>query len=146
MASFDEQFGKKVRALRERALTQSQLAAEMTAAGHRMYQTTIAKIESGERPVSFDEAVSLAEVLGADLAEMAGMHTAGEDSAQRALVDARIAVRAAERDQAMYEQELAVAQVQLDVAQHRWAGANALLDKARANLERLEKKQAQRGE
>ena len=67
MAGFDEMFGQRLRALREVALTQRQLANEMTAAGHTMYQTTIAKIESGERPVSFGEAVSFAEVLGADL-------------------------------------------------------------------------------
>ena len=51
VSAFDAAFGRHVRQIREaNQLTQRQLAALMTAAGHSMYQTTIAKIEAGTRP------------------------------------------------------------------------------------------------
>ena len=57
----DGVLARRVRALRETSdLTQREIADKMTAAGYRMHQTTIAKIESGERPVYVGEAVALA--------------------------------------------------------------------------------------
>ena len=70
-ASPDAIFAWRVRVLREATgLTQRQLADKMTAAGHRMHQTTIAKIESGERPVYVGEAVALAGSLEVGVADL----------------------------------------------------------------------------
>ena len=61
-------FGRRLRGLREDAgLTQRQLADVMRGAGYKIHQTTVAKIEAGERTVSVDEAAQLADVLGIDL-------------------------------------------------------------------------------
>ena len=53
-------------------------------AGYKMHQSTVAKIESGERPVSIGEAVQLAEVLGVDLGELTterpGDHRTGQSA------------------------------------------------------------------
>ena len=51
-------------------MTQQQVAERMTGAGYRMHQTTVAKSESGERPVTLGEAVALALVLGVDLQDL----------------------------------------------------------------------------
>jgi transcriptional regulator with XRE-family HTH domain len=57
--------GIRLRGLREEAgLTQAQLAGRMTRQGFSMHQTTIAKIEANQRPVTVNEAVTLAAVLG----------------------------------------------------------------------------------
>ncbi len=70
-SAFDAAFGRRVRELREAAgLTQRQLASQMTAAGHTMHQTTIAKIEAGQRPVLVKESSALAGVLGVSQADM----------------------------------------------------------------------------
>jgi transcriptional regulator with XRE-family HTH domain len=62
---------RRVRDLRVKAgLTQSQMAAEMTARGFSMVQSTIANIEAGHRPVRLNEAAALAAVLGAVLPEL----------------------------------------------------------------------------
>jgi transcriptional regulator with XRE-family HTH domain len=62
---------RRVRDLRTKAgLTQSQMAAEMTARGFSMVQSTIANIEAGHRPVRLNEAVALAAVVGAELPEL----------------------------------------------------------------------------
>jgi transcriptional regulator with XRE-family HTH domain len=67
----DSIFARRLRAVRNQAgVTQKQLAGRMAARGHKMLQSTVAKIESGERPVSIGEAVQLAEVLGVDLGEL----------------------------------------------------------------------------
>jgi transcriptional regulator with XRE-family HTH domain len=57
--------GMRLRGLREEAgITQAQLAERMTRQGFSMHQTTIAKIEANQRPVTVNEAVTLATVLG----------------------------------------------------------------------------------
>jgi transcriptional regulator with XRE-family HTH domain len=67
----DAVFAQCLRAARAAAgLTQRQIADLMTGAGYQMHQTTIAKIESGERPVILGEAVALARIVGADLADL----------------------------------------------------------------------------
>lgn len=67
----DQVFARRLRALREVAqLTQRQLADQMTVAGYRMHQTTIAKIEAGDRPVVIGEAVCFASIIGVDLADL----------------------------------------------------------------------------
>lgn len=67
----DAIFAQRVRVLREAAqLTQRQVADKMTFAGYRMHQTTIAKIEAGERPVYVGEAVALAGVLGVGIGDL----------------------------------------------------------------------------
>lgn len=59
-----ERFSENLRRLREaRGLSQSDLAREMTARGWRYYQSTVYKIEHGERKVDFFEAGDLAAIL-----------------------------------------------------------------------------------
>jgi transcriptional regulator with XRE-family HTH domain len=63
--------GLRLRTLREVAgMTQQQLAARMTQLGFSMRQTTIAKIEAGQRPVRVNEAVTLADTFGVDISDL----------------------------------------------------------------------------
>ncbi|MFG2002319.1 helix-turn-helix transcriptional regulator [Spirillospora sp. NPDC048911] len=60
----DERFATNLRQHRERrGLSQAELARLMSEAGYPMHQQTIAKIESGSRPVRLAEAVQLARAL-----------------------------------------------------------------------------------
>lgn len=60
-----------VKRLREhRGLSQADLAAEMTAHGHRWFQNTIYRVEAGKQEVSLKEAVTLAAILGAQIADL----------------------------------------------------------------------------
>lgn len=67
----ERQFGERVRELRQaRDWTQGELANRMTAAGYSMHQTTIAKIESGNRPTNVGEVTALASLLGVSVADL----------------------------------------------------------------------------
>jgi transcriptional regulator with XRE-family HTH domain len=108
--SSDLIFARRLRAARKQAgVTQKQLADRMADCGHRMLQSTVAKIESGERPVSIGEAVQLAGVLGASLMDLVTDETAGrQEKEYRQLAEARIKVRSleyetAERDKLLQE-------------------------------------------
>lgn len=58
-------FGENLRAVRERrSMGQRELAARMAAHGYRWHQNTVTRTEAGERRASFDEAESLALILG----------------------------------------------------------------------------------
>lgn len=69
---FDQEFGAKLRTVREaRGLSQRFLVSELNDVYRvRWHQTTLAKTESGERPVRFAEAVALAGALGVSLDEL----------------------------------------------------------------------------
>jgi transcriptional regulator with XRE-family HTH domain len=127
-------FARRLRALREESgLTQRQLADQVTAAGYRMHQTTIAKIESLERPVALGEAVVLARVIGVSLPGLLDELPVGDDEralmsilTQRAncetklakltsdLARARMAAAAAEEDVSRIAGALAETQKELD--------------------------------
>jgi transcriptional regulator with XRE-family HTH domain len=105
----DAVFARRVRQLRESAgLTQRQVADQMTGAGYRMHQTTIAKIEADDpRPVYVGEAVTLARILGVSLSDLLSEPTEVDE---RQLADARIAVAALAHQQQMLQARLAEAQ------------------------------------
>lgn len=63
--------GQRLRGFREEAaMTQAQLAEVMTGQGFPMHQTTIAKIEAAQRPVTVNEAVRFAAILGLRLPDL----------------------------------------------------------------------------
>jgi transcriptional regulator with XRE-family HTH domain len=124
----DVQFGRRLRYMREQAgLTQRQLADLMRAAGCKMHQTTVAKIEAGERAVSLSEAAEFAEQLGIDLTQMINV-------GQRRRVTAQLKVRSLEHRAEEYARRLEETQVLLD-------DALAKLDDARAQLKEVEAEQ-----
>jgi transcriptional regulator with XRE-family HTH domain len=83
----------RVREIREKlGMTQAAVARDMTALGLSMRQSTIAKIEAGQRPVYLNEAVRLAAVLRTELDDLI------TDPRQRGMEDALNAAREAERD------------------------------------------------
>jgi transcriptional regulator with XRE-family HTH domain len=108
----DSIFARRLRAVRKQAeLTQKQLADLMANRGHKMLQSTVAKIESGERPVSIGEAVQLAEVLGASLMDLVTDDMTGRQEAEyRQLVEAKIKVRSLEHETAERDKLLQEAQ------------------------------------
>jgi transcriptional regulator with XRE-family HTH domain len=110
----DAIFARRLREIRQLAqTTQQQLADRMTATGHKMHRSAIAKIEVGDRPVSIGEAVRLAGILGVHLTELVtdrGSVTE-QEKLHRARVEAQIAVRslqheAAERDKLLHEAQV----------------------------------------
>ena len=65
---FDGLVGQNVRNLRvARGMNQEQLAAEVAERGLQFRQQTIAKIESGQRPLRLQEAIELVSALNADV-------------------------------------------------------------------------------
>jgi transcriptional regulator with XRE-family HTH domain len=109
----DAIFARRLREVREQAgMTQQQLADLMARTGNKIHRSTIGKIESGGRPVTIGEAVQLAGILGADLAEL--ITDPAPDAvaeAHRARVRAQVRVRALqreieERDRALQEARL----------------------------------------
>jgi len=60
----DDQFGKRIKAERERrGYSQAQMAAMLTRRKTPVHATTLAKIEAGSRSVRINEAVALAELF-----------------------------------------------------------------------------------
>jgi transcriptional regulator with XRE-family HTH domain len=124
----DVLFGRRLRGLREEAgLTQRQLADRMRAAGYKMHQTTVAKIEAGERAVSVGEAAEFAGALGIDLTEMINV-------GQRRRVTAQLKVASLEHQADEYARRLHETQVLLD-------DTLARLETARAELKEREAEQ-----
>jgi transcriptional regulator with XRE-family HTH domain len=113
-------FARQVRTFREKAgLTQGRVAAAMTARGWKMHQTTIAKIESGDRPAELGEAIALAGVLGVAVTKLIT-----EDRGEgREVAEAQVAVAVCARERDERLRLAAEAQVRLDDAEARLAAA-----------------------
>lgn len=112
-------------------MTQAQLAVQMSGGGFTMHQTTIAKIEAGERPVTVGEAVALALVLGVDLTDL--VTERGIDELAQALADQ---AHCQERVQAETER-LAAADAAAADAQRRLRQATSDLIRAERKVESL---------
>jgi len=121
-------FGRRLRYLREEAgLTQRQLADVMRAAGYKMHQTTVAKIEAGERAVPVDEAAQFADVLGIDLTQLINV-------GKGRLARAQLKVRSLEFRAEEYARVLEETQILMDHTMGQ-------LGEARARLKELEAEQ-----
>ena len=57
-------------ARKARGFSQAQLAKRLTEIGYKMHETSIARIESGERRVSLDDAMAISLALGCQLAQL----------------------------------------------------------------------------
>lgn len=125
----------QARAYREKlGLTQDEIAAAMTARGHRMRQSTVAKIEAAQRPVRVNEAVALAAVLHADLpALLAG-------PAQQDRQDALAAARDEERELAG---QLRQAERRLEEHRQAHAAAEYAVADSAARLEAIQARHAE---
>jgi len=133
----DRIFAGRLLALRKTAgLTQEQLAQRMTMAGNAMHRSAIAKIESGDRSVSVGEAVQLAEVLGADLAELTTERPAvtEEEKVHRDRIELQVQIRA-------LEYETAERHRLLEESQFLYENATDRLQVARDRLSALELRQ-----
>src|SRR3954451_3405988 len=70
-AVIDLAVGKRIKELREaQRMSQSALGEALAAFGHPLVQPVIARIEAGRRPLRLAEAVALAAVLGASVADL----------------------------------------------------------------------------
>ena len=86
----DANFGRRVREERERSgMPQSHIALVLKLSyGHQWHQTTVAKVEAGERPVKLAEAVAVSYVLGVPLDQLIdGQNTHVPASKQMALAE-----------------------------------------------------------
>lgn len=93
-------FAAWLRAARTAAgVTQKRVADDMTARGFSFIQTTVAKIEYGERPVRIEEAAALAGLFGATLDAALGLNPSHAAAACIALAERRTKALALLRDQ-----------------------------------------------
>jgi transcriptional regulator with XRE-family HTH domain len=68
---WEQRFGRRVKDLRQaRGWTQEEFARHMTAAGHSMHQTTVAKMESGARPTTIKELAAIATIFDISVAAL----------------------------------------------------------------------------
>jgi transcriptional regulator with XRE-family HTH domain len=71
----------------QREWSQMEVARRLTAMGiDNMHNTTIAKIEAGDREIKLDEAVALAELYGLSIESLIGRRPGSADDIQYALV------------------------------------------------------------
>lgn len=94
----DDQFGKRIKAERERRRwSQNQMATMLTQRKTPMHATTIAKIEAGDRSVRITEAVAFAELFEVTVDALLGRTGPDQSTLTFALVVLADYVRDAER-------------------------------------------------
>jgi len=101
----DAEIGKNIARIRG-ARSQADVAAAMRARGFKWSQTTVWKVESGERPLRFVEASGLADVLGIGLSEFSlttldaliVRYVTQQQERERALAEAITAYLAGQRE------------------------------------------------
>jgi hypothetical protein len=102
----------------------------------------VAKIESGERPVSIGEAVQLAEVLGASLMDLVTDDMTGRQEREyRQLAEAKIKVRSLEYETAEQDKLLQEAQFRHEHAVDQLQAARDELSKLELLLKAREQQQ-----
>ncbi len=122
----DAIFGRRLREVRKIAgVTQQQLADRMTAVGHKMHRSAIAKIEVGDRPASISEAVQIAAQLGTALMDLVTDPESGGRAAQlrRQRVEAMIHVRSMQHEASERQRQLHEAQALYENTVARLRGA-----------------------
>jgi transcriptional regulator with XRE-family HTH domain len=121
-----EAFGRNVERLRKaRGLNQATLARRLTAMGVEARQNTISRIEHGTRPVPIEEAVALAYALDLDAVEpLFADPAAGRHAVSSALASA---IAAAQKKRDELQQQLELAQAELDKTERHLVGLHALL-------------------
>ncbi|MFF0770920.1 helix-turn-helix domain-containing protein [Nonomuraea wenchangensis] len=79
-------FAANMRAVRQqRGWSQHELGTRLVEAGMSLHQSTIARIESGQRPVRLNEAVAMARALGVGLADLLAPMSDSPESRKTAL-------------------------------------------------------------
>jgi transcriptional regulator with XRE-family HTH domain len=132
-----EVFGRQVRdARRAHGWSQTALAQRLTAAGVPLNQGGVSRTEEGKRPVSLDEAVVIARILGVDLPQTLRALVTGaqltpaereEEGLWLGLLDAGESVNAKAILVVTSQEELVLAEVEFSRAQYEWLDAQRRL-------------------
>lgn len=127
----DEVFRVQVRQ-RRTALgwSQQRLTDELVKLGYPWHQTTVAKVEAGQRRLSLGEATALARVLGGSLAEMASESVADMDARIRDL---------RHQERLLMERKLEDVDEQLSAAHQHAFEANLSMTAARRRLDEAQR-------
>ena len=141
----EENFRKNLRARREAiGLTQAELAARLQRLGHAFVQQTVAKIESGNRPIRLDEAVALALATECSLDELASpLLPETPEAVRAALKAARQRLAEEEREFPKRERLLEEARAEYEEVQDAVGGYKLALVLARARVDELEHRLAE---
>jgi transcriptional regulator with XRE-family HTH domain len=115
-SSFNKRVGENIRLLRlSHGLSQAQLAAILQGSGFGLHQQGVAKIEQGERPLRFEEALAISAILEVDPAVLTQLDQSEErDAAMKKLFRAEDNVGRVQRqvNDLRFELEIAIKSLQ----------------------------------
>jgi transcriptional regulator with XRE-family HTH domain len=84
--NFNKRVGENIQLLRKaKGMSQANLARELSARGFAFQQQGVLKLEGGTRPLRFEEALALAEILGVNLAMLADRPAQAQAAAKQLL-------------------------------------------------------------
>ncbi|MFG1800209.1 helix-turn-helix domain-containing protein [Micromonospora carbonacea] len=131
----EEGFRVRMRQLRQAlGCSQQRFAEEMSARGFNWHQTTVAKVEVGQRLVSLAEALGVADALGAKLDDMvAPLPISPVDDDERAIL-VRLLQQATEEMKHQHRAAMQ-AQVALAAAERALEDADARRNEARRDVD-----------
>lgn len=105
------EMARRLRRLRvERGWSQAMLAERLAAQGLDWHQTTVAKTESAERAIRYNEIVVLAEALGVPTEELLGLNAAVETLPT---LDLKVRLQTLLRQEAIINDELSTARQEM---------------------------------
>jgi transcriptional regulator with XRE-family HTH domain len=134
-------FGGRVKDLRgARGWTQEELAKRMSAAGCPMHQTTVAKLERGNRPTTIGEVSVIAAIFSVRMATLFEDYE-GQDYELLAVLASRLAALAAERVKLTERLTSLDAEYASVEAQHRDLQQRVEEDEGRARQDMLEERE-----
>jgi transcriptional regulator with XRE-family HTH domain len=140
----EEHLRHNLRARREASdVSQAELAARLERLGHPLVQQTIAKIESGKRPIRFDEAVALARALETTLDQLSNPTLPdGPEDVRTQLKETRRRVADLEEYLPIYEREYLESKSEVEKIESVFKSTKWSLIIERGRLELLEERLA----
>lgn len=148
--SLSETIGSAVRSHRERrGMSQAELARRMKNQGYSWYPATVARTETGERPLRLDEALSLAGILGVTIQALYTAPTASsaeEDQLVSAIMQTERMLTAAEAQAARAQARAQQSRVAATELKEKRDNAEAELDQAIAEMHAAEQEAARSAE
>jgi transcriptional regulator with XRE-family HTH domain len=125
--TFNQRVGANLQHLRKAAsMSQADLAHELTVAGFPFTQQTLVRVESGSRPLKFEEAIAISELLGINPAALHEQYSESQAAA------ASMRLQSALADIARIDRQIVELRAERDEHEQARRGAEAELEEAGA--------------